>query len=124
LKAFLTGSYAYGTPHEDSDIDLVVLISQDDLNRLASFDLDSYYSRYGKTPDSHYGRFGNLNLLCVTTELEYNIWLDGTKELVAKRPVTRDEAVETFQRLQRERRPPSISWPTTDSTSEGGMCHN
>lgn len=29
MNAFITGSHAYGTPREDSDIDLVVLVEDE-----------------------------------------------------------------------------------------------
>lgn len=63
----------------------------------------------GDTMAEHYGvngsqylRFGELNLLCVDNEVDYNIWLEGTRELQLRAPVTREEAVAVFKRRQRE----------------------
>ncbi|MBI5079988.1 MAG: nucleotidyltransferase domain-containing protein [Chloroflexi bacterium] len=32
-KIYLYGSHAYGTPHEDSDVDLLVLIDKSEVSR-------------------------------------------------------------------------------------------
>lgn len=53
MKAFITGSQAYGEPNEDSDIDLVVFVTPNELTRLRSFaDSDD---REKKTGDSDSG---------------------------------------------------------------------
>lgn len=111
MKAFVTGSRAYGRPRPDSDIDLVVLVSSYDLERLrAQADPDP---KMGKGTDSDPGtpgqeehptaslRFGKLNLICVTDPIAYGVWLKGTEEL-RKRPddVDRDEAVAFFRALR------------------------
>jgi len=101
MKAFITGSHAYGTPTEDSDIDLVVQVSPGDLERLAILSGDTAAEHYGVS-GTQYLRFGGLNLLAVDNDIDYQIWLEGTKELVARRPVTRDEAVAVFKRRQKE----------------------
>jgi predicted nucleotidyltransferase len=100
MKAFITGSRAYGTPREDSDTDLVVMVSPDDMRRLRS-QADITEDDEGEYPeDGHTGvlRFGKLNLLCVTQPDDYEAWREGTAELIARRPVTREEAVEVFTR--------------------------
>lgn len=96
--AFLTGSRAYGIPKENSDIDVVILITKEALSKIFE---------YGPvTPDdAHYGsaetgvslRIGNLQLIFVASQAQYDAWLKGTKELKAKSPVTRDEAIEHFK---------------------------
>ena len=104
MRSFVTGSHAYGTPRPDSDIDLVVLVSPEDMSRLVKMDPDSNADRYGVMCSS-YLRYGNLNLLAVDNEIDFAVWLVGTQELIARKPVTRDEAVEVFKRLQKQARP-------------------
>lgn len=88
--AFLTGSRVYGTPREDSDIDIVVHLESEEISQL----LDKEYStnnNYNATSASI--RFGNLNLICMSDHQEYLAWYQATKELKARKPVTRDEAI-------------------------------
>ncbi len=103
MEAFITGSHAYGTPNKDSDIDLVVLVESDD----TIYDLlkgdeggantDEYETSLGAPL-----RFGKLNLICCVEERKYEIWRKGTEQLKAIAPVTREQAVELFQKLIRE----------------------
>jgi hypothetical protein len=95
LKAFLTGSHVYGTPHESSDINLVVFMSQDDLDRLRMLGCDEGDEQYDDNSIACL-RFGKLNLLCVTDAADYGAWRSGTDELVARSPVTREEAIAVF----------------------------
>jgi hypothetical protein len=106
VKAFITGSHAYGTPREDSDIDLVVFVSPNDLKKLAGVE-GGDSARYGNLAQA-FLRFGNLNLLAVDNDTDYEVWLKGTVDLKARRPVTRDEAVAHFKMLQTEARPEQI----------------
>ena len=92
MKAFVTGSHAYGTPIEKSDVDLVVFMSEEDLKILQEVS--------GSTGNSL--RFGNLNLLCVTDGDSYEVWLKGTRELREKAPVERTEAVAHFKSLRHQ----------------------
>jgi predicted nucleotidyltransferase len=111
MKAFLTGSQIYGTPRPDSDIDLVVWLSIGDLEKVRELTKPklTIWERISncfveKEEDEYHGcdsavfRFGSLNLLVVTTEKAYNDWRDGTEELRAMSPVTREQAIETFRR--------------------------
>lgn len=103
MLSFLTGSRAYGTPRPDSDIDLVVYVTSEDLSKL--IELSDKVSEFGAPGGVHYEdgcclRFGPLNLICVTSEQHFNTWKKGTEELVAKKPVTREVAVETLKRLR------------------------
>ena len=104
MNAFITGSRAYGTPREDSDIDLVVLTSISDMEKLVSIFCS------GEGPDGpSYSEtdhptavlwIGKLNLLIVTDRGDFDVWVDGTRELkdrALSRRVTRDEAVECFK---------------------------
>ncbi len=88
-NAFITGSRAYGTPREDSDVDLVVLVESEDGAML----WEQGVSQEGEKTC----RFGKLNLLVFESRERFNKWRDVTEELQRKRPVTRDEAVKAFQ---------------------------
>ena len=101
-KAFVTGSYAYGVPGPDSDVDLVVLVTQADLDRLVAavkqerHPQDQNYLIAGGTSL----RFGMLNLICCTNKAYYDVWLEGTKKLKKQAPVSRDFAVNFMARLR------------------------
>ena len=85
--AFLTGSYAYGTPSPDSDIDMVLLCSDND----AAF-LFANNETVGGTI-----RFGKLNVVVFTNKGNFERWRDVTATLVAQKPVTREFAIEAFK---------------------------
>jgi predicted nucleotidyltransferase len=109
-RSFVTGSMAYGTPHENSDFDLVILVSFEDMIRLRNFQYSSM-TEFKENPDlfevvndgqDNYDmskcttaclRFGKLNLIALTEERDFLIWKEGTEELIARKPVTREEAV-------------------------------
>lgn len=104
-KAFVTGSRAYGTPRPDSDIDLVCLLDEGD--RIV-FEADVNGDAGDGTEQELYEsagvialRFGKLNLLLCLDEDAYRTWEQGTRELRARKPVTRDEAVEHFRALRK-----------------------
>lgn len=92
MQAFITGSRRYGTPGQDSDIDLVVRCDDDTANML--FDLSDQEGSCQTI------RFGLLNLIVCTSDSTFAKWKQGTEELAAKAPVTREEAVATFKRLR------------------------
>lgn len=100
-SGFVTGSRAYGTPREDSDIDLVVLITEQQLGKLVAS------CAIGETKNTTYNgdktilRFGRLNLFCMTSFVRYDLWKKGTDELIARRPVTRQEAKDLFIKLEK-----------------------
>lgn len=108
-KAFLTGSRVYGTPKPWSDIDLVVRMSEEDLTALMQSGMASGFHPYPEN-DSASLKFGNLNLICVTSDRMFDAWMKGTEELSVKGPVTRTEAIEHFATL-------GIT-PSFDSVSE------
>lgn len=104
-RSFVTGSHAYGTPRYDSDIDLVILVSESDLELLQKcsekknfWHQDEQYSR--NTPQAACLRFGDLNIIACTDEMQYDVWKKGTKRLKAKAPVLREEAVDLFASLR------------------------
>lgn len=85
--AFITGSHAYGSPNESSDIDLVVWAVGE---TRATLEAGGYPVRFGK-----------LNLILISDEDQWDIWRLGTQALVKlskarKSPVSRDEAVAFF----------------------------
>lgn len=89
--AFLTGSRAYGTPREDSDVDLCLTVSERDFTILN--DLADRGQRTSGRPGCVGGlRYGRLNLICVTTP-DLENWRRGTRALEARQPVTREEAI-------------------------------
>lgn len=94
-EAFITGSRQYGTPREDSDLDLVVYISQEELDYLRD-EWSSSTQAYG---DVLVLRFGLLNLICHSNEHNYEAWRKATEVLTAQRPVTREFAVQTIKGL-------------------------
>ena len=91
MYSFITGSWAYGEPRPDSDIDLVIMCGtlEADILRSASEDDASV-------------RYGNLNLIVCDTEEEWNLWKKGTEMLAARRPVKRKEAIQLFSQLREE----------------------
>lgn len=94
-KSFLTGSRAYGKPRPDSDIDLVMRICSDDLDKLkCSGVCDSFYD-YPENDGSSL-KFGKLNLICVTTDVKFEAWAEGTVNLIARAPVSREDAIAHF----------------------------
>lgn len=97
MTAFITGSRAYGTPREDSDIDLVISVSPADSEILWRLTEETTGSV----------RFGRLNLIICEQEdpektpIKFFTWrrvTDALKALSLIKPVTRDEAVSAFQK--------------------------
>lgn len=93
-SAFLTGSRVYGRPRDDSDVDLVVLMTKDEMAALARHGSD--IKDYGTGSLSV--RFGILNIVAVSSPAEYEAWRDSKNALLARRPVTRDDAVDVTRR--------------------------
>lgn len=93
--AFVTGSQVYGTPTENSDIDLVLFIDDEDaaiLQRMADDCHVNEAEDYGHPGEIAHLRFGKLNLVCIYDESEFFAWMRATRELIARKPVTREEA--------------------------------
>src|SRR5437899_12858576 len=100
MRSFLTGSHVYGTPKPDSDIDLVVLVSPEHLAKLREFaDADYKWNNDYHTAKLSF-RFGKLNLICCTNEIDFNVWKEGTEKLQEIQPVTREDAVALFTELR------------------------
>lgn len=99
MNAFMTGSHIYGTPTEDSDVDLVIFMEPG-----AGFDFANLFKaeiQRGKNnyPGAQFTQ-GKLNIILCTDEEQYFIWEQGTRELWARRPVTREEAMAHFAQLR------------------------
>jgi hypothetical protein len=106
MKAFLTGSHAYGSPTDKSDIDLVVLGLAEDLKTLMA--VSGHSEELYRDTQSVSLRFGKLNLLFCLSLNAYHDWYHGTEELKGRAerlgPRPRDEAVEVFSTLRQARR--------------------
>lgn len=99
---FITGSHAYGTPNENSDVDLVVLMDESvmhnikDLLEIPRIDPKTGY------PNPIYA--GNLNIIAVHTDLEYDAWQNATNYLKSRRPVSREFAIAYIKEEKRKLR--------------------
>lgn len=93
---FVTGSYAYGKPTEDSDLDLVIFVDPELV--------DCFLLRKSDSADeigNDYAlRFNKLNLICCTTHEKYEAWRFGTEILIQERPVSRKRAIEVLRTLR------------------------
>lgn len=98
---FITGSVAYGTPTDESDVDLVALTDKFTMALLLRY-LESDWDEYAGVPNLLSLCFGRLNLLLTTEPKDYDIWRQGTEELKERAPVMRDEAVAHFAKLRGE----------------------
>ena len=91
---FFTGSRVYGKPTDESDLDIVMLVSELDREVLKEF---GSLNRDHKVGEDLSVRFGMLNVIIVINEQEYDAWRDATDNLftmsVESGPVGRDEVV-------------------------------
>ena len=98
-KILLTGSRVYGTPTEKSDVDLVLLVSPA-LSDQLTFWCDDEETENENSYDNSSVRYGKLNLLMVTKQIDFDVWKLGTELLIEEAPVERDRAVEVFDILR------------------------
>lgn len=97
---YLTGSRAYGTPRPDSDFDWIYFPTAKDQRAHGEMEkaADSHCEiRGNRTALSHTFRFGPVNLLVAHWWSQWSAWVETTRSLVARKPVTREEAVEAFK---------------------------
>lgn len=88
MKAFITGSRAYGKPAPKSDVDLV-LFCTDETRAVLKANADK--PRPGE--DESVIRYGKLNVIACTDERQWAAWFVGTQSLrLSGSPVDRDEA--------------------------------
>jgi hypothetical protein len=92
VKAFITGSYAYGTPREDSDVDLCICCDAETIAQLCHLvgTNDGDGSAEGSV------KIGKLDLIMLSPEY-FEAWRTATEELKARAPVTRAEAMRTIE---------------------------
>jgi len=96
VNAFITGSQAYGEPTPESDIDLCVCLTMQEMYLLAG--LADHAKGAGSMPDSLC--FGRLNLL-ILEDWKFRAWKRGTdiliqRKIVSGKPCTREEAIEVL----------------------------
>lgn len=90
MISFITGSRAYGTPTETSDIDLVICSDTDTIKKL-----------WELSDDPKKLMFGRLNLVTFNIDVDeeakrYDKWRETNQHLIAKAPVTREFACGAF----------------------------
>lgn len=111
MKAFLTGSQAYGQPGQRSDVDLVVPISAEAMWKLAQLadnasEIEEGLNRQSGGQHTPSLRFGDLNLICVLAKHEWQLWKQGTRILLEKSekhgPISRGTAKRLFDRMRYE----------------------
>ncbi len=83
--SFLTGSRAYGTPREDSDWDIVCLVSEDALDTLMCLT----GTRVEGVQSGVSIKEGCLNLIVMSDARAYAIWEAATDKLKTIAPVSR-----------------------------------
>lgn len=92
MKAFITGSRAYGkTPTKTTDVDLVIFCDPETAAALTEL------SDLGKEPV----KYGLLNLIICTSEEEWAAWRIATTGMVAERaatetPISKYKAADTI----------------------------
>lgn len=89
MIAFITGSRVYGRPGPGSDIDLVIRCDEATAEAL----------RKASDPGPSI-RFGKLNVLVCTTDEEYRVWLEGTRQLKLLAPIGKTQAKKLFDDLR------------------------
>lgn len=88
--AFMTGSRAYGTPTEQSDVDLVVLMPREaELALRGALEL----------PDYGPIRCGKLNPIVCNSEAQFAGWRYATDALIQQAPQNRIAAITFFQQV-------------------------
>lgn len=98
MNAFITGSRAYGVPGTHSDIDLVILISEQEARHLALLADTTGGAKYEQDVDLQF-RFGKLNVIATWQPEVFEAWRKGTGALKCLAPVSRDAAKALLQPL-------------------------
>ena len=99
MKTLLTGSRVYGTPSAKSDLDVVCWVTPLEYGIIVTIADKVYEDEYDEKGIAHV-RFGMLNLILVRDAKTFAAWDRGTRELIARRPVTRAQAVQHMDRLR------------------------
>jgi hypothetical protein len=118
MKTLLTGSRVYGTPRQDSDLDMVVLIEdQNDYNLLYNMGGQHSTNQTRLHTDQLYNgvsmRFGNLNVIAILNdERTFKAWEAGTEFLKKIAPVTKETACMVFETMfAATKQPPAPKLP-------------
>lgn len=95
-NGYITGSRAYGIPSDESDIDLVVCLPREDIEKLWSL-----------TEGSITLMFGKLNLVAFNIDdpedmERYKSWSAAHDRLMAIKPVTKERAIQEFREANAE----------------------
>jgi hypothetical protein len=100
---FVTGSWAYGIPHAESDLDLVIYLPHSS----PDYDLLQLLKDSVHNPDhvsaDHSVRFGGktgINIIVANTLPEFALWKAGTEYLKIVGPVLHNEANAYFDSLR------------------------
>lgn len=89
-EAFITGSRAYGTVREDSDIDLAVVVTPEEAQLLKNLS--------EQCPKTVFGRLNLVIFVNTKDDLErYKAWKKVNEELKRRRPVTRQFAIDALE---------------------------
>lgn len=105
-QLLLTGSHIYGQPTDQSDYDVVLLVSHEELVFLADaagVDLTAPPSKewgvYDDSPNQVALTFGRLNLIVLTNPAEFEGWVRGTLQcldLITQKYKRGDGAIDPF----------------------------
>lgn len=98
MNAFLTGSRVYGTPTEESDVDLVVQMTATEMDKLGWFAEEAFgFDEYGCGRSF---RFGKLNVIAISGDKLFQLWKESTEACEAIKPVNKVEAKAIFQKRE------------------------
>lgn len=98
MHSFLTGSRVYGKPRPDSDIDLCTLVSYRDMREIMSA---TQHDHTGSAmPHSISLKFGQLNLILTCDPRCFAEWQMATRDLWDARPVSLEDAIKHFQKIE------------------------
>lgn len=88
-RPFITGSRAYGSPSDDSDLDIVIRC-----DRYVAAVVEALVGKSSSDYDheSVSVQCGNVNLHLCTTDREYDRWKLGTRSCEVVAPIDRDTA--------------------------------
>ena len=108
MKAFLTGSRAYGAPRPDSDVDMVLLADENVITLLRAvcdagwLDQENQYDANhspGKSTGGSF-KFGKLNIIAFSDEDRFMAWKIATGNLIRRDvPVDRMDARTEIRRV-------------------------
>lgn len=115
MGSFATGSRVYGQPREDSDLDLVIRMTErefnDFVNCLTPKQLDELIEQRNKYGLLENGqavlRFGQLNLIICLQDRAFEAWRSATRiaqnRVRRNGPLSREQSVELFKHIFQNR---------------------